>query len=479
MDKQRIIDNLSEWIITRHGDFIHIKDSEIQIDKKLEKIRKRLKEPFQGKVRFTGKTPEQISKERYDKVWEEVNFDPEKLHEWLYDEKNKDKVEIVKLEGSDFSEAVEAIFNQVKSSRQKWRERREKKINWDLQNWCSLVNEETGQIIWPSVQVDKEYSKLDEVNRKLMFNKGFPTKRKAILIDWFDNERGNTNETGDNKYNSVIIFLHGTYGSRGVFEEIEQKFPSTKIIYPNSPTLQYDMWHGSRPAPGSQCEGWINITGDAHELMDKDVCPNNPPPKKNFEEADQIIHLDYPQLMRAVGYVNEIVEGEIAGGIPPEKIFISGYSQGGLLTLATYLTSQHKLGGFISLCRLLPCWDKLLVNPSDKNKKTPCLIVNNSGDEWVPSWTGKKSYDLLKERGYNVEFKTHPGLGHTWKNEEVEDFLTKILYHKNPSYNPPSSEKTQNFYLWWALGGIGIAILIVGIVSYILSRGKKQKSQSS
>jgi len=88
--------------------------------------------------------------------------------------------------------------------------------------------------------------------------------------------------------------------------------------------------------------------------MDTDVCPNNPPPKKNFEEADQIIHLDYPQLMRAVNYVNEIIEEEIEAGIPPEKIIIGGYSQGALLTLAVDLTSQYNLGGFVPLCGFLP-----------------------------------------------------------------------------------------------------------------------------
>jgi predicted esterase len=82
--------------------------------------------------------------------------------------------------------------------------------------------------------------------------------------------------------------------------------------------------------------------------------PHKPPTKKDFEEADKIIHLDYHQLMRAVNYVNEIIEKQISYGTPSEKIFISGYSQGGLLTLAVALTSQHKLGGFIPLCGLLP-----------------------------------------------------------------------------------------------------------------------------
>ena len=225
------------------------------------------------------------------------------------------------------------------------------------------------------------------------------------------------------------------------------------------------MWHGAEAKPGSQEKGWINITGDAHEVMDTDVCPNNPPPKKNFEEADQIIHLDYPQLMREVSYVNEIIEKEIAAGIPPEKIFIAGYSQGGLLTLAVALTSQHKLGGFISLCGFLPRWDKLLVRPSEKNKETPCLIINNSGDPWVPFWTGKKSYDLLKERDWNVKFQTRPGLGHAWKNEDVAKFLGKCLnleIKKRP--DKTASEWSTGQKIALASGIIGVVIIICLII---------------
>ncbi|CAH1764419.1 9272_t:CDS:2 [Entrophospora sp. SA101] len=148
------------------------------------------------------------------------------------------------------------------------------------------------------------------------------------------------------KHTSTLIFLHGTYGA-GSLDQMAEKFPGLKVIHPYSPTLQYNMWHGSKPAPGGQY---------------------------------QSIHLDYPQLMRSVAYVNEIVEQEITRGIPPEKIFISGYSQGGLLTLAVALTSEHKLGGFISLCGLLPRRDKLLAVTQDKNKKTPILIINNSQD---------------------------------------------------------------------------------------------------
>ncbi|CAJ0761711.1 9271_t:CDS:2 [Entrophospora sp. SA101] len=62
-------------------DFVRIKDSLISVETSLEKIREHLKKPYKGIVRFQAKTSEQISKERYDKVLEEVNFDYNKLHD--------------------------------------------------------------------------------------------------------------------------------------------------------------------------------------------------------------------------------------------------------------------------------------------------------------------------------------------------------------------------------------------------------------
>ncbi|CAG8503428.1 5433_t:CDS:1 [Paraglomus occultum] len=230
MTKQRIIDNPSEWIITKRGDFVRINDSEIYVEKKLKTIREHLKKPYKGAVRFRGKTPEQVSKERYDKVLEEVNFDYDKLHDWIYDEKNKDKIEIVKLEGQDFSEATESIFNHIKNSRQKWRIKKE-----------TLTNEETGQIIYFNPQISGIIDDL-RTNWDYQYNGGSVIIREA--------REHKTKE----KHTSTLIFLHGTYAS-GSLDQMAEKFPGLKVIHPFSPVLQYDMWHGSQPAPGSQEKG--------------------------------------------------------------------------------------------------------------------------------------------------------------------------------------------------------------------------------
>jgi predicted esterase len=279
------------------------------------------------------------------------------------------------------------------------------------------------------------------------------------------------------KHTATLIFLHGTYGV-GSLDQMAEKFPGLKVIHPHSPTIQYDMWHGSQPAPGGQCQGWINITGDAWELMEADVIPTNQSRKK-IKEADQIIHLDYHQLRRATNYINEIIEREIANGLPSEKIIIAGYSQGGLLTLATALTSPHKLGGFVSLCGFLPCWDKLLIKTKNLNQKTPCLIINNTKDTWIPFWTGQKTYEILKERGYKVEFKTHPCLGHNWKNEDVEEFLEKTLTGKGENYQTKDNfiENRKNtakkaIIVVGAIGG-GIILLFI-IIKLIIWRTIKK-----
>ncbi|CAG8717823.1 22631_t:CDS:2, partial [Racocetra persica] len=108
--------------------FVRIKDGEIVTEGNLTKIREHLKKPYRGVVRFHEKTSEQIVKERYDKVLEEVDFDYEKFHDWIYDEKNKERIEIIPRK---------------MSSKQKWRIKKE-----------TLVNEETGQIIYFNPQIN-------------------------------------------------------------------------------------------------------------------------------------------------------------------------------------------------------------------------------------------------------------------------------------------------------------------------------------
>jgi len=97
-----------------------------------------------------------------------------------------------------------------------------------------LVNEETGQVIYRASGVS--YSDLEKLDNGSLISSPLASKSKE-------------------KHTSTIIFLHGTYRAINNFREIEKNFPNTKFIYPYSPVLQYDMWHGSKRAPGGQERG--------------------------------------------------------------------------------------------------------------------------------------------------------------------------------------------------------------------------------
>lgn len=63
--------------------------------------------------------------------------------------------------------------------------------------------------------------------------------------------------------------------------------------------------------------------------------------------------------MRAVGWVNEIIQMERKAGIPPKRIIIGGLSQGGTLAVLTGLTTTESLAGIFSLSSYVPLRRKI------------------------------------------------------------------------------------------------------------------------
>lgn len=63
------------------------------------------------------------------------------------------------------------------------------------------------------------------------------------------------------------------------------------------------------------------------------------------------------QLLESVKRIDRIIEGEINAGVPPQRIFVIGFSQGGALALTTFLRSQRNLGGCVGVATWLPLHD--------------------------------------------------------------------------------------------------------------------------
>jgi hypothetical protein len=125
----------------------------------------------------------------------------------------------------------------------------------------------------------------------------------------------------------------------------------------------------------------------------------------------------------------------------------------------------------------LPRQEKLLKITQDKNKETPTLIINNSEDYWVPFWTGQKTYEILKNRGYNVEFNTRPGLGHGWKNEDIIKFLEKCFSKKTESQpSPEQNRKNTAQKIVITVGIIGGILIIILIMGQLIKSKRNRKN---
>ena len=64
-------------------------------------------------------------------------------------------------------------------------------------------------------------------------------------------------------------------------------------------------------------------------------------------------------IFRSRDEVNKLIAQEINDGVPPNRIVLGGFSQGGTMTLVIGLTTQHKLAGLTVLSGRLPIREKI------------------------------------------------------------------------------------------------------------------------
>ena len=126
----------------------------------------------------------------------------------------------------------------------------------------------------------------------------------------------------------------------------------------------------------------------------------------------------------------QIIQAEVSAGIPPEKIVLGGFSQGGALTLHICLRSNLKLGGAVILSGWLPLKMDYPAALTESGKAIQYWAGHGDSDGIVRYSWGQHSAEKLKEMGLNYDFHTYKGLDHGATQEEisaVSEFMEKIL----------------------------------------------------
>ena len=127
--------------------------------------------------------------------------------------------------------------------------------------------------------------------------------------------------------------------------------------------------------------------------------------------------------------INGLLGREADRGVPPSRVVIAGFSQGGAIALQTGLRYPRKLAGIMVLSGYLPLASTLSKERSTANQTTPIFMAHGIHDDIVPESLGTASRDVLVQANYNVEWHRYPMM-HSVCDQELVDvsaWLSKIL----------------------------------------------------
>ena len=115
--------------------------------------------------------------------------------------------------------------------------------------------------------------------------------------------------------------------------------------------------------------------------------------------------------------------------VPPNRVVLAGFSQGGAIVLQTALRYPEKLAGLLALSTYLPLAASLEKEAAPANKGIPIFMAHGQYDDIIPIRRAETSRDALAHLGYEVEWHAYP-MPHSVCAPEIADigqFLARVL----------------------------------------------------
>lgn len=202
-----------------------------------------------------------------------------------------------------------------------------------------------------------------------------------------------------------VIWLHGLGADGNDFAPIvpELRLPAelaVRFIFPHAPVQPVTI-NG-----GMAMRAWYDIL-----------------------EANLGRRVDEAGVRASAAAVTELIDREIARGIPANKIVLAGFSQGGAITLYLGLRYPQRLAGLMALSTYLPCPETLAAERSVVMKDAPLFMAHGSYDPIVPLSLARDTERRLRELDYQPDFREYP-MPHSVCGPELQDirqFLLRVL----------------------------------------------------
>jgi phospholipase/carboxylesterase len=205
-------------------------------------------------------------------------------------------------------------------------------------------------------------------------------------------------ETGP-RPEAAVIWLHGLGADGHDFEPIVPELELTKpvrFVFPHAPVRPVTINNGMR------MRAWYDIYqfGGGRE--------------------------DEQGLRASQKLVDEMIAAQ---GLPPEKIVLAGFSQGGAIVLQTGLRHAQRLAGIMALSCYLPIASTVAAERSPANQSIPIFMAHGAYDDVIPIQRAQQSRAALESLGYKVEWHDYP-MPHSVCAPEIADisaFLSRVL----------------------------------------------------
>jgi phospholipase/carboxylesterase len=188
-------------------------------------------------------------------------------------------------------------------------------------------------------------------------------------------------ETGP-KPRLAVLWLHGLGADGHDFEPIVPELGAAgavRYVFPHAPRRSVTV-NG-----GYVMRAWYDIVG--------------------FEATSAE---DAAGIRASAAAVTRLVDREIGRDMPPERIVLAGFSQGGAIALHTALREPRALGGVLALSTYLPLAATLAQERSPANAHVPIFMAHGNADPVLPLALAERSRRTLEGLGYSVDWHVYP-----------------------------------------------------------------------
>lgn len=201
---------------------------------------------------------------------------------------------------------------------------------------------------------------------------------------------------------AAVVLMHGLGADGHDFESLVPELrlpasPSVRWVFPHAPVRPVTINGGYR------MRAWYDIVTIGRRAPE-----------------------DEAGIRQSAESIGALVRRERERGVAADRIVLAGFSQGGAMALFTALRWPERLGGVVGLSCYLPLAASLAAEAHPANAAVPVFMAHGTLDPVVPTALGEGSRDVLRSRGYDVEWHTYP-MPHSVCGPEVADLRGWLL----------------------------------------------------